>query len=539
MRSVFRRLYLPLILVAVAALAGRRASARTEATAQFIAPAGDAAVRAESNIVNQRIREGSLLVVSTEDDVLVAGRTHERLTQYYNGVPVFGGGLVRQLDGTVPVSVFGALYENVNVDTTPQLTPLDAQDAVAALSGSDRRAIPLPRLVVVPLASGEYALTYQTQAWSNEGPMVFFVDARDGSLTWKYRNLQTQSALRRGKGVLGDDKKVSMRTVNGQTLADDPLRPPRILTFDMKGNLTRTKAILNGVLIPGTSDVAAATSDPWTDGASVDAHTYAGWTYDYYFKRLGRRGLDNKDTPIVSFVHPASRNNIGSASLDDLGVFYLNAFWDGSEMVYGDGLPPSLSLDGHHFDYFSGALDIVAHELTHGVTQYTSDLIYLNESGALNEAFSDIMGNSVEFYFQKVRGHASYLLGEDISTPGGDRSMSDPRSFGDPDHYSQRYTGTDDNGGVHTNSGIANQAFYLAVEGGTNRTSGLQVSGVSAANREQIEKVFYRAFTQMMPRTSSFAIARQATIQAARDLYGAGSPAERAVIQAWTAVGVN
>jgi thermolysin len=117
--------------------------------------------------------------------------------------------------------------------------------------------------------------------------------------------------------------------------------------------------------------------------------------------------------------------------------------------------------------------------------------------------------------------------------------MSNPASFGDPDHYSRRFTGTDDNGGVHTNSGIANHAFYLAIEGGVNGTSGLRVQGVGAANREQIEKIFYRAFVFMLPSSATFSTARAATIQAARNLYGGGSPAERAVTEAWTAVGVQ
>src|SRR5207249_6326512 len=133
----------------------------------------------------------------------------------------------------------------------------------------------------------------------------------------------------------------------------------------------------------------------------------------------------------------------------------------------------------------------------------------------------------------------NYSIGEDVVTPGGLRSMSDPRAYGDPDHYTLRFTGTTDNGGVHTNAGIANQAFYLAVEGGTNRTSGLAVQGVGGGNREQIEKTFYRAFTSLLPAQATFAVARAATAQAARDLYGAGSAAERAVTQAWTAVGVN
>ena len=117
--------------------------------------------------------------------------------------------------------------------------------------------------------------------------------------------------------------------------------------------------------------------------------------------------------------------------------------------------------------------------------------------------------------------------------------MENPAVFDHPDHYTKRYVGTADNGGVHTNSMIVGHAFYLAIEGGTNRTSGLGVEGVGAARRQQIEDVFYRAFTQMLPSNATFAVARAATIQSARDLYGAGSAAERALIEAWTAVGVN
>jgi thermolysin len=118
--------------------------------------------------------------------------------------------------------------------------------------------------------------------------------------------------------------------------------------------------------------------------------------------------------------------------------------------------------------------------------------------------------------------------------------MSNPAAFGDPDHYSRRAAnGSSDSGGIHRNCGISNNAFYLAIEGGTNRTSGLAVTGVGSANREQIEKVFYRAFTLMLNANATFSIARAATIQSARDLYGAGSGPERAITQAWTAVGVN
>ena len=162
------------------------------------------------------------------------------------------------------------------------------------------------------------------------------------------------------------------------------------------------------------------------------------------------------------------------------------------------------------------------------------------------------MGTSVEFFFQPPGTgllRADYLIGEDIARaalPGaldGVRSMSDPALFDQPDHYSKRVVlppdEDNDNGGVHTNSGIPNHAFYLAIEGGTNRTSGIRVQGVGASNREQIEKVFYRGFTQLMPANATFSVARAVTLRAAQDLYGLNSAPYNAVRDAWTAVGVN
>src|SRR5687768_6103033 len=125
----------------------------------------------------------------------------------------------------------------------------------------------------------------------------------------------------------------------------------------------------------------------------------------------------------------------------------------------------------------------------------------MNESGALNESLSDVLGVGAEFYYQPSGSglrQADYLMGEDSIRPGGIRSLANPAAYGDPDHYSRRFTGRDDNGGVHINSGIPNHAFYLAIEGGVNRTSGLRVTGVGAGNREQIERAFYRAFVSML-----------------------------------------
>jgi thermolysin len=306
---------------------------------------------------------------------------------------------------------------------------------------------------------------------------------------------------------------MSVMPSGGTFRTSDELRPPALGTFDMRGDVLRTLRFLNGLVPLGVADLASDSDNDWADSAAVDAHAYAGWVYDYYLKRFGRAGIDDRNMPVLSLVHPARR--------DDIRL---------------------VDTAGRRWNFTSGALDIVAHELTHGVTDFTSQLIYRNESGALNEAFSDVMATGVEFYFQAPGDgpmRAEYLMGEDVITPGGIRSMANPGAFGDPDHYSTRFRGAADNGGVHINSGIVNQAYYLAIEGGTNRTSGLSVQGVGGASREQMEKVFYRAFTALMPSAATFAVARAATLQSARDLYGAGSGPERALAAAWSAVGVE
>jgi bacillolysin len=500
--------------------------------------------------VNAMVQRGRLAIRHVEQDLVLPGHLHERFDQYVNGVRVFGGDITRQsVDGTT-TSIFGTFYENITTRTTPTLTAEAAREAFGLMNGA---ALPADRpveLVILPRDDGSYALAWRTHVRANGKWMHTFLDATTGAILLQYNDMQTQAAVGTGTGVLGDAKKISTRLLNGRFLADDQLRPPTLVTYDAQGDPTRVGSWLDGAT-PSVNDTASDDDDVWTDPANVDAHVHVGWTYDFYYKRFGRHGLNDHDAAIRSISHPVHRSDLLSSSADVVQAYFLNAFWcDGcgpggqGMMVFGEGLPDEyvIASTGQHVNYFAGALDIVAHELTHGITGYTSQLEYLNESGALDESFSDMMGTSVEFFYQTPGTglrHADYLIGEDVITPGGVRSMSNPASFGDPDHYTQRFQGTEDNGGVHTNSAIPNQVFYLAIEGGTNRTSGLSVQGVGGANRDQIEKTFYRAFTQMLPSNATFHTARTATIQSARDLYGAGSPAETAVTQAWTALGVN
>jgi bacillolysin len=403
-----------------------------------------------------------------------------------------------------------------------------------------------PELIVLPRDGLGYTLAWRLRAISLEALDVreYFVDAHSGRVVLEYSDLQTQTGVvGRGTGLLGDQKKISVRSGTGGFITNDALRPPAsLITYDLKGDTARVLDYLAGRIQLGAGDIAFDSDNTWTDGAVVDAHTYTGQTYDYLYKRFNRRGLNDADITSRAIVHPAPRNSTAAERTANPLFFANAAYFGGGLVIYGVGLPDGVTSGGRTWNHAVAAIDIVAHELTHGVTGYSSGLIYLNESGALNESFSDIIGTAVEFFFQQPGNgnlRADYLAGEDAVKPSGIRSLSDPGAFGHPDHYSRRFLGSADNGGVHTNSGISNHAFYLAIEGGTNRTSGLSVQGVGASNREQIEKVFYRAYTQMLPANATFSLARAATIQAARDLYGANSAAETAVTQAWTAAGVQ
>jgi thermolysin len=463
---------------------------------------------------------------ATEMDSL--GRKHERFIQQQQDVPVWGSGLTRQSDRRGVVSSFGSLYDGIG---TLDVKPAISADGVRTIAGGAVQGE--PKLYIYPTDDGRFLLTWRVRTWIDYDLVALFIDAHTGLVVHRYSDLQTSTGL--GTGVLGDRKKMSTtQSLDGNYVALDLQRPAQIETYDLRGSLALLDAYYDGIMPLTPLNLGTSADDNWTDGATVDAHTYAGWTYDYYYKEHGRHGINGADLTMISIVNPVSFSDI--PRLGKNSPYFANAFWDGYEMVYGIGLP------GPAFGYTSikplaGALEIVAHELTHGVTQYSSGLIYENESGALNEGFSDIMGVSTDFF--QNPNTANYTLAEGVFIPGGIRSLQNPHAYGDPDHYSIRYTGTSDNGGVHTNSAIASHAFYLAIEGGTNRVSGISVTGVGRAHRDQISKAFYRAFTFMLAPSARFSDARAATIQSARDLYGDGSPAVGAVTQAWNAVGVN
>lgn len=458
------------------------------------------------------------------------GLTNVKLQQVFKGVPVYGSvinahvdknGVLTSVSGTLTPELYNkqSLKKGATIKADAALHKASTDLAKKLGSAPELESEATPELVIYA-KNGEPHFAYRTEfefLSPSPGNYQYFVDAVSGDILEAYNqihqakpstggaSLTGSNSIGTGKGVLDDTKSFNTLTNSSGSYLVDRTRGNGIFTYDAK-NRTRTP----GTLWLDHDNVYNATYD----GAAVDAHTYAGQTYDYYKDVHNRNSYDGSGADLVSTVH--------------YGRNYNNAFWSGSQMVYGDG-------DGTTFIPLSGALDVIAHELTHAVTDTTADLIYQNESGAINESMSDIFGTLVEHHFNNK---PDWQVGEDIYTPNvaGDalRSMKDPTLSGDPDHYSKRYTGSGDNGGVHINSGISNKAAYLLANGGTHY--GVTVSGIG---NDKTGDIYYRTLTQYLTPNSNYSHFRAATIQAATDLYGASSAEVSSVKSAFSAVGVN
>ncbi|MNI09797.1 Bacillolysin precursor [compost metagenome] len=437
------------------------------------------------------------------------GYKHFRLTQHISGIPIYGAdqtlhidkkGNVTSLIGSVVEDVYGKIPETlVPIQTITDLEAIEAADADATAEYGE-----LGEPEVAPEAELYYfifegvpRLTYVTEVNVLEPEPLrirYFISAEDGSVLFKYNILQHLTGT--GTGVNGDTKTFETRYSGSTYQLYDATRGKGIVTYTAN----------NRTSLPGS--ISTSRTNTWTDGAAVDAHANAKATYDYYRQKFNRNSLNGNGLQIRSTVHYSTN--------------YNNAFWNGSQIVYGDG-------DGVTFAPLSGDLDVVGHELTHGVTEYTANLEYYGESGAINESISDIIGNSIE--------GDSWLIGDDVYTPrtAGDalRSLANPTLYNQPDRYSNRYTGSSDNGGVHINSGINNKAFYLLAQGGT--FNGVTVTGIG---REQAVKIYYNALVNYLTSSSNFSATRAAVIQSAAELYGSSSTQVNSVKQAYNAVEV-
>jgi Zn-dependent metalloprotease len=270
---------------------------------------------------------------------------------------------------------------------------------------------------------------------------------------------------------------------------------------------------LPGRLVRGEKDPKSK------DIAVNEAYDGSGATYDFLFRVFGRSSIDGRGFRLDSTVH--------------YGRNYDNAFWNGRQMVYGDG-------DGEVFRRFTVALDVIGHELVHGLTQCEANLDYRGQSGALNESFSDVFGSLVkQFKRRQTVRESDWLIGEGLFMPGirarGIRSLAEPgTAFDDPllgkdpqpGHMRDFVRTLEDNGGVHINSGIPNRAFYQLA---------IRLRGFAW---EKAGRIWYRALCDKLRANSTFADAMNMTVRAAGEIFGANSREQKATREAWSEVGL-
>jgi len=528
-----KKTFLFSFILVLVLLVGLTTSAFAEAPNSFMALSG-------ADAANFALPADVQLINTT--DLANYGLTMERYQQTFGDAQVFGAQLTvyRNADGEA-VMVSGSHYTNLAPSNAVGLSKADARGIASRDIGADGH-----RLVTLMVNPADGTYFYEVETRRDSSRWVHWVNASNGQQLNKFNALTDACGsvpAPCGFGVGYDDgdstdikNLTGLTTFSGGSYALNNANG-RIETHDQGSS---KKPFLGPIATDSDNSWILGGNASPAQGALIDTHYYANVT-DLYFNNV-----HSYDWIAASIADPQSSVTkiIAHAHYQ---VRYDNAFWNGSYIAIGDG-------SGTTFRELS-ALDVIGHELTHAVTDFTSNLVYQNESGALNEAFSDMMGNSIEFYadssgLEPGNFTPDWFIGEDIYIPEmgtaqpGFRNMADPEEDGDPDHYSERYTGTNDNGGVHSNSGIANHAYYLLVNGGQNAScaspsnhNSAHCSGsptVTGVGLAKAEAITFMAFTGLTP-NATFCQARTASEAAASALYG--SAEAQSTSDAWAAVG--
>ena len=432
------------------------------------------------------------------------GKRHTRLIQSINGIEVYGASMIVHAD-----------IEQKSANQT--LTGDHTSATIYAVSGAlalSNESRPVLSLLQSKAKGGEHIASLAKELGEVTVPP---------QLSYIYLPLSGETKLAWKMEVTWDKGEDFGRDIVFYDVYSQELLARHAQVHSAKNTQTYTLNNQEQSAAPGT--LLCTNSQSCGDASAQAAHDGASKVYDYYKTKFGRNGIDNNDMTMKSSVHLSNKLN--------------NAYWTGTQMMYGDG-------DGITFTDLTGSFDVIGHELTHGVIQHTAGLIYQNASGALNEAWADIMGVSSDAY-RRGSSQPSWLLGKEVYTPGtaGDalRYMSNPTQDGrSKDWYPDRYpfasvpSNENDRGGVHLNSGIANLAYSLLVDGGSH-PRGKSPAVVPQLGLTKSEQIFYRAISTYMSQSTDFDGARTATAQAAQDLYG--TTEKNAVETAWCAVGVG
>ncbi|MBJ6639221.1 M4 family metallopeptidase [Streptomyces sp. DHE7-1] len=451
------------------------------------------------------------------------GTVHTRYERTYAGLPVLGGDLVTHVakNGSLE-GVSKAAKARISVPTTTaavsatsaKKTALKAADTAKATASSSRK--------VVWAAGAKPVLAYESvvkgvQHDGTPSELHVVTDARTGKKVYSYEAIDTGTGTSQYSGTVTIGTTASAS--GGYDLIDGGRGGHK--TYDLNGGTSGT-----GTLFHDADDVWGNGTVSNRQTAAVDAAYGAAVTWDFYKAAFNRNGIAGDGRAAYSRVH--------------YGNAYVNAFWDDSCfcMTYGDGSGNADPLT---------SLDVAGHEMSHGLTAATAKLNYRGESGGLNEATSDIMGTSVEFFANNSSDPGDYLIGEKIDINGNGtplRYMDKPSKDGGSADYWSKSVGRLD---VHYSSGVANHFFYLLSEGsGAKTVNGVSYnsptydgSTVTGIGRDKAIQIWYKALSTYFTSTTNYAGARTGTLQAAAALYGSGSAEYNAVAAAWKAVNVN
>jgi Zn-dependent metalloprotease len=500
---------------------------------------------AASALIAQAARLGltSAQGTSVRDVVVDAdGSQHVRYDRTYHQLPVLGGDFVLHLapNGSYR-STNRATGRTISVPTitpavqAPQAADLATNALRAANAGELLRKVTAKPQLVVDALHGAPKLAWRTDvagqdSLGNPVARTVLTDARTGRQIDAWDNIETAS---------GDGKSLYSGTVPLETTLSGSTYqlkdPTRGNTYTGDAANKTDVCILAVCISRAPATLFTDADNHWGTGttadrssAAVDAQYGTNETWDYYKNVHGRNGIGGDGKGSYNRVH--------------YGTNYNNAFWDDNCfcMTYGDG-------DGTTFGPLV-ALDVAGHEMSHGVTSKTAALTYSGESGGLNEATSDIFGTMVEWYANNSSDLGDYLIGEKIVRSGFGKTalryMDKPSKDGNSaDCWSSSVGNLD----VHYSSGVANHFAYLLSEGsGAKTINGVSYnsptcngSTVTGIGRDKVGKIWYRALTVYMTSSTNYAGARTATLNAAKDLYGAGSTEYNAVAAAWSAVSVS
>lgn len=472
------------------------------------------------------------------------GYEHQKFQRYHQNVKVEYGDYSTHAKNGVIESMNGEYLNIKNISISPSIDEASAlQKALGFMGASEymwenpsenagalvgkESFYPKGELVFVKNFNAttkgeenEVVLAYKFDVYAQKPVRrdYIYVDAHTGAIVHSNAIIKHAVATATAATRYSGNKSIKTDSNAGSYRLRDYTRGNGIETYDMNTGTNYGNAV--DFTDNDNNWTSAEHDNSAKDNAALDAHWGAQMTFDYFSTRHGRNSYDNNGSAIKSYVHYDNA--------------YDNAFWNGSVMTYGDG-------SGTYFDALT-SLDVAAHEIGHAVCTNTANLVYQNESGAMNEGFSDIWGASVEYFAAPEK--SAWLIGEDIERRPGSaalRSMSDPNSEGQPDTYkgTSWYSGTADNGGVHTNSGVLNHWFYILSIGksGTNDIgNSYAVSGISI---EKAAQIAYRLESVYLSSNSTYADARTFGIKAAEDIYGLGSLEVIATTNAWFAVGIG